>query len=71
MKTVSDIFQELGGPANVARLLGVKPSTANEMKRRGVIRVTYWPLLVRVCREKRVWGVNYSTLVELHQEGKS
>lgn len=68
VKTVDTIFSELGGPKKVAALLGVKVSTAGEMKRRKVIRVCYWPTLVKVCRENRVRGVNYNTLVDLHQE---
>jgi hypothetical protein len=71
MKTIETIFNELGGPAKVAGLLGVKESTAGEMKRRKAIRVCYWPTLVRVCREKRIKGVNYNMLVELHQERAS
>lgn len=46
MKTVSDIFDVLGGNASVARILRVNPSTASEMKRRESIPVEYWPALV-------------------------
>jgi len=46
MKTVSDIFDIFGGNASVARILGVGPSTASEMKRRESIPVEYWPDLV-------------------------
>jgi hypothetical protein len=71
MKTIPQIFDALGGNTKVAHLLGVKLSTAAEMKRRQIIRVCYWPTLVKVCREHRVRGVNYNMLVELHQEVKS
>ena len=68
MKTIENIFDELGGPAKVAELLDVKKSTASEMKRRKAIRVCYWPALVQICRDRRVSGVNYNMLVELHRE---
>jgi hypothetical protein len=68
METIPHIFDALGGPAKVAVLLGVKKSTANEMKRRKAIRVCYWPALIKVCRDKRIPGVNPSTLMRLHQE---
>lgn len=71
MTDIPMIFDELHGPAEVARLLNVKPSTASEMKRRRVIPVKYWPRLVAICKEKRISGVNYNKLVELHQGPQS
>lgn len=68
MIDVPTIFDRLEGPAAVARLLNVKPSTASEMKRRRVIPVKYWPRLVKVCDEKGVRGVNYDVLVSVHSE---
>jgi hypothetical protein len=46
MQNVSDIFDKLGGPAAVAKLLDCQRSAASEMKRRGSIPVKYWPRLI-------------------------
>ena len=70
MKTVDQIFTELGGTAKAAILLGVNQTTASAMRTRNVVRVCYWPTLVRVCREKRIRGVNYNSLVQIHQGKK-
>lgn len=66
MDSVDAIFDELKGPSRVAKLLGVNPSTASEMKRRQSIPVKYWPRLVDACRGMGVMGVNYDVLVFLH-----
>jgi hypothetical protein len=66
MKTISDIFDVVGGPGKMAEYLNVKPSTASEMKRRQSIPVIYWPRLVDVCREQSIRGVNFDTLVLMH-----
>jgi hypothetical protein len=61
MKTVPDIFDALGGPAQVARLLNTKQSTASEMKRRKTIPLIYWPRLIKVCAD-----LNNDLLVKIH-----
>ena len=70
MNSVSDIFDAVGGPAKMALLLNVKPSASTEMKRRGSIPVWHWERLVDGCRYMGVRGVNYDTLVSLHQKQK-
>lgn len=66
MTNVSDIFSALGGPTAVARILGVRPSTASEMKRRGSIPAEYWRDLVRAAQRKGVRGIDAATLAEIH-----
>ena len=66
MQTVSSLFERLGGPTKVARALGVRFTTASEMKRRGSIPVKYWPQLVAACRSEGIKGVTYDRLVEMH-----
>ncbi|MDF3062409.1 MAG: hypothetical protein K0S06_2518 [Microvirga sp.] len=66
MTTVSDIFSALGGPTAVARFLGVRPSTASEMKRRGSIPAEYWRDLVRAAERNGVPGIDATTLAEMH-----
>lgn len=68
MFTVSTIFQSLGGPTKVARVLGVGFTTASEMKRRGSIPVKYWPKLVAACEAEGIETVTYERLVEIHSE---
>lgn len=46
MDSVDDIFEYFGGPAKVARHLGVGPSTASEMRRRQSIPVEHWDMLL-------------------------
>ena len=68
MTSVSSIFQNLGGPTKVARILDVGFSTASEMRRRGSIPVKYWPKLVAACEAEGVDGITYERLVEMHSE---
>jgi len=65
MDTVSVLFEQLGGPTKVARILDVGFTTASEMKRRGRIPVKYWPKLVDACREGGI-DVSYERLVAMH-----
>jgi hypothetical protein len=66
MDKVSDIFDVLGGPSAVARLLNVKPSTAGEMKRRGSIPSEYWQDLILAAQRRRISGLDADRLVALH-----
>lgn len=68
MQSVSSLFEQLGGPTKVARILGVGFTTASEMKRRGSIPVKHWPRLVAACQSEGVDGVNYDSLVAMHTE---
>lgn len=67
MNTVTEIFDEMGGPTSFARALGLKPSAASEMKRRNSIPVAYWPELIRAAKTKRK-RLTYEQLVEAHQK---
>lgn len=68
MMNIDQIFMDLGGTGKVAKFLGVKPSSASEMRRRGSVPVKYWPALVAACDEQNVEGINYATLVSLHSD---
>lgn len=70
MRTVSDIFDAVGGPAKMASILGVKPSASTEMKRRGRIPAWHWERLVDGCRAAGVRGVNYDFLVDIHAKSR-
>ncbi len=68
MDSIPSIFDALGGPGRVAKLIGVKPSAASEMKRRRSIPVQYWPALVEASTLLGFDGLNYEALVNLHTE---
>lgn len=63
MRTVPEIFDALGGPLEVARILDVKNSTATEMKRNESIGVQYWRALVDHAKSKKIAWI---TIEELH-----
>lgn len=46
MTTVESIFQAFGGPAAVAKAIGVTTEHAASMRRRRSIPVRYWPALL-------------------------
>ena len=66
ISSVSDIFSVLGGNAEVARGLGVRASTASEMKRRGRIPAEYWRALIRMAKAKGIAEIDAEKLVRLH-----
>jgi len=66
MRTVQTLFNELGGPTAVGRIIGVKPSTASEMKRRGSIPVEYWPRLIAGAETVAGSNLTYENLVLMH-----
>lgn len=70
MQSVSDIFEDLGGPAAVSRMLDVNPSTASEMKRRGSIPPEYWPRLVSEAGRAGLESITYENLALAHAAAK-
>jgi hypothetical protein len=67
IKTVPELIDQLGGPAQVSRDLGFPgPSTVSEMKRRGSIQVRHWPGFVELAKRKGILGVNNDALVAMH-----
>ena len=67
MVTVTTVFDDLGGPAAVARLLALKnPSTASEMKRRDSIPPEYWPQLVAAARSSGHAHITHEALAVAH-----
>ncbi|OAH18023.1 hypothetical protein AX289_29965 [Methylorubrum populi] len=71
METVADIFAALGGPSAVARILGVRQSTASEMKRRNSIPPEYWVRLVGAAQAQGVDGLSFERLAIVHAEARS
>ncbi|PCI04614.1 MAG: hypothetical protein COB78_09995 [Hyphomicrobiales bacterium] len=65
MENISDVFEAFGGPAQFARSLGIKGSTASEMKRRASIPVEYWPSLVKAGQAAGL-VIDNDTLVKVH-----
>ena len=50
MITLESIFDDLKGPAEVAKVIGVKTEHAAALKRRRSIPVRYWPALLAALR---------------------
>lgn len=65
MQTVSDLIEALGGNSAFGRIIGKRPSTASEMKRRGSIPVEYWPAVTAAARGVGM-QIQYSDLVAMH-----
>lgn len=68
MQSVTTLFEQLGGPTKVARILGVGFTTASEMKRRKSIPVKYWPKLVAACEAEGFDQISYERLVLMHSD---
>ena len=67
MITLDSIFDDLHGPAELARVIGVSTEHATAMKRRRSIPVRYWPALLTGLRAAGVI-VNEADLVRIYNE---
>lgn len=65
LRTVEDIFVAIGGTTATALALGIKQSTASEMRRRGSIPVKYWKTLVEAAGNRGL-ALDYQALVDAH-----
>lgn len=65
MLTVDELMDHFGGTSDFARALGIKVSTAGEMRRRASIPVRYWPKLRAIARQHKL-RLDYEKLVEVH-----
>lgn len=54
MTTFDDIFEAFGGNSALARAIGVKISTAGEMRRRGSVPPEHWLRLIRAAEERDI-----------------
>lgn len=66
MDPVLAIFDALGGPAAVGRIVGKPVEHTTLMRRRRSIPVAYWQALIEHAEAKRITGVTYETLVAAH-----
>jgi len=67
MQTVDDIFEALGGTSAFGRALGLRQSTASEMRRRKSIPVWHWRKL-REAMQEAGKPIDFETLVAIHTE---
>lgn len=65
IRSVPELFDRLGGPAAVARLIGKPASTASEMKRRRSIPVEYWPVIINAGAAQDI-GLDAEKMLRLH-----
>ena len=66
IRSVSALFELMGGITSVARLLSIGTSTASEMKRRGRIPSEYWRDLILAARNSGHPEITAELLVDLH-----
>jgi hypothetical protein len=66
MCSIADMIEKFGGNTSFADVLGKRPSTVSEMKRRSSIPVEYWPRIVEAAEQKGISGLSYETLVQMH-----
>ena len=66
MTSISELFDKIGGPFQMAKISGAGAAAAAKWKERQSIPVRYWPPIVAHCREKRISGVTYEILVQMH-----
>lgn len=67
MLSVADIFELVGGPAEMGRAIGVPTEHATQMKRRASIPVRYWPALLRAADERKL-DIDHEKLTQAHTE---
>ena len=70
MKDVTTIISDFGGPTAFARAIGVEPSTASEMKRRGSIPVRYWTSIIAAAKKLGL-KIDSNDLMAAHSEATS
>lgn len=70
MKNVADIFELMGGPANLGRAIGVPTQHASVMKRRGSIPVTYWPKLLKAAAASKI-RIDADALARVHERRRA
>jgi len=66
LDTVDDVFEAFKGPTAFGKPLGLKPSAASEMRRRGSIPSCYWIELVAAARSCGVKGLTLEKLARMH-----
>ena len=64
--TVADIFEALGGPAEVGRAIGITTEHASSIRRRGSIPVIYWPRIITHAKKAKIKSVTYEALALAH-----
>lgn len=65
MNTLDEVFEALGGVAEVGRVIGKRTEHASVLKRRGSMPVRYWPSLIAAAGERGV-PLTYDQLVAIH-----
>lgn len=66
MASVDEIFRAFGGPASLAKVMGVTTEHASAMRRRRSIPVKYWPAILRADRSEFNTSINNQYLIDAH-----
>lgn len=70
MVTIESLFQDLGGPAAIGRVIGKPAEHVRLMKKRRSIPVAYWPALISAAK-KQGQKLTYEALVQAHASKRS
>lgn len=65
MNTLDEVFEALGGVAEVGRVIGKRTEHASVLKRRGSVPVRYWPSLMAAAEERGI-VLTSDMLVAIH-----
>lgn len=71
MGSVGDIFDLLGGVAEVGRIIGKRAEHVGSMKARGSIPVVYWPDIIAAAKERGIDGITSESLTSVHATAMS
>lgn len=65
MDSFASLIDKLGGPVEVAKVLGQTPDGVRKMRQRDRVDPTHWPTLVELAKAKQVRGVTVASLATL------
>jgi hypothetical protein len=71
MRKVDAIIAALGGPKDVAEIIGTTSVHVRTMRQRGSVHIRHWPALIRAAEDRGVEGLTYETLVTAHTKSRA
>lgn len=66
--TISDLVQELGGTADLARALGANLSTVSNWRKRGSIPSEHWAAVVAIAAGRGKADITFETIALMHMK---
>lgn len=65
MRTLEEVFDDLGGPSKIGQVLGISTEHAATMKRRGSIPARYWHELIKAAKRRGI-DISPEELTRIH-----